>query len=298
MTDNNLKSEEDLLTDRLIIATAYSGTVRIYSARTTGVVETARLLHDTWPTATAAFGRVLTGALIMRAMDSNMLRLTVEFRGDGLLGKILAVSNETGTVKGCLDNPRVDLDLNKAGKLNVAGALGKGYLTVIKDLGLKEPYQGIVPIQSGEIAEDLAFYFTKSEQTPSAVVLGVLVDPDGTVETAGGLVIQLMPGASETIIAELEEKLAQLPQLTQLLNGGIAILELARQFAASPDDLKVLGEIELNYHCDCSPERFRGPLLSLDPREITSIIEERGEVEVRCHFCNKFYRYRQSELQR
>jgi molecular chaperone Hsp33 len=297
MTGNNLSFKEDR-NDHLIIATAYSGTVRIYTARTTGVVETARLIHDTWPTATAAFGRVLTGTLIMRVMDSNVQRLTVEFCGDGLLGRILAVSNQAGTVKGYLDHPQVDLDLNKAGKLDVSGALGKGHLSVIKDLGLKGPYQGIVPIQSGEIGEDLAFYFTKSEQTPSAVALGVLVSPDGAVEAAGGLVIQLMPGASEATINDLEVKLAKLPRLTQLLSNGISILELAQQFGASPRDIKVLGEVELNYRCDCSRERFRGPLLSLDPYEIDSIIKERGEVEVRCHFCNKLYHYRQSEFQR
>lgn len=284
--------------DHLLVATAYSSTARIYAALTTGVVEAARLYHDTWPTATAALGRVLTGTVMMRVMDMDAQRLTVEFSGDGLLGRILAVSNERGTVKGYVDHPHVDLALNNAGKLDVSGALGKGHLSVIKDLGLKGPYQGIVPIQSGEIGEDFAYYFTKSEQTPSAVALGVLVNPEGGVQVAGGLIIQLMPGAAETTIKDLEDKLMKLPQLTSLLNQGISIRELIQEFGAAPKDVKVLEEIQLKYQCDCSQDRFRGPLLSLDPRELDDIIKEQGELEVRCHFCNKLYHYDQTELQR
>lgn len=282
--------------DHLLIATAYSSTVRIYAALTTGVVEAARLFHDSWPTATAALGRVLTGTLMMRVMDMDVRRLTVEFSGDGPLGRILTVSNERGTVKGYLDHPQIDLELNNAGKLDVSGALGKGNLSVIKDLGLKGPYQGIVPIQSGEIGEDLAYYFTKSEQTPSAVALGVLVNPDGRVQVAGGLIIQLMPGAGENTINDLEAKLQKLPQLTGLLNQGVSIHELARHFSADTGDLKILEEIEVRYQCDCSPERFRGPLLSLDPQELGTIIKEQGELEVRCQFCNKLYHYSQVDL--
>lgn len=282
--------------DHLLVATAYSSTVRIYSALTTGVVETARLYHNTWPTATAALGRVLTGTLMMRVMDMDARRLTVEFSGDGLLGRVLAVSNERGTVKGYLDHPQVDLALNNAGKLDVSGALGRGRLSVIKDLGLKGPYQGIVPIQSGEIGEDFAYYFTKSEQTPSAVALGVLVNPTGEVQVAGGLIIQLMPGAAESTIQDLESKLMKLPQLTSLLNQGVSILELVQGFGMAPGDVKILEEITLKYQCDCSQERFKGPLLSLDPRELDDIIAEQGELEVRCHFCNKLYHYNQSEL--
>ncbi len=299
MTGNKLISEaKQDVQDHLVIATAYSGTVRIYAALTTKVVEMARLIHNTWPTATAALGRVLTGTLIMRAMDDQLNRLTVEFSGDGLLGRILAVSNQTGIVKGTVDNPQVDLDLNKAGKFDVSGALGKGYLAVIKDLGLKEPYQGIVPIQNGEIGEDLAYYFSKSEQTPSAVALGVLVKPDGAVKVAGGLIIQVMPGADEMVIRDLEAKLTGLPPLTQLLDDGVSTIGVAQCFGNSPEDVKVLAEKELAYQCDCSRERFRGPLLSLAPGEIDEIIQERGEVEVRCHFCNKLYHYQESEFER
>lgn len=282
--------------DHLIIATAYSSTVRIYAALTTGVVEVARSFHDTWPTATAALGRVITGTLMMRVMDMDAERLTVEFCGDGPLGRILAVSNQRGTVKGYLDYPHIDLDLNNAGKLDVSGALGRGTLSVIKDLGLKGPYQGIVPIQTGEIGQDFAYYFTKSEQTPSAVALGVLFNPDGGVQVAGGLIVQLMPGATESTINDLESKFQKLPQLTGLLNQGVTILELAREFSMGTEDFKILEEIAVQYQCDCSPERFRGPLLSLDSGELNTIIKEQGELEVRCHFCNKLYHYNPSDL--
>lgn len=296
MTVNKLNCNDSERGDHLIIATAYTDTVRIYCAKTTRVVETARLLQKTWPTATAALGRVLTGTLIMGVMDDNVCRLTVEIAGDGLLGKIVAVSNQSGVVKGYLDHPEVDLDLNKAGKFDVAGAVGKGYFSVIKDLGLKGPYQGIVPLQSGEIAEDFAYYFTKSEQTPSAVALGVLVNPNGEIQVAGGLVIQLMPGATEAITQMLEAKLTKLPQLTHLLSHGMTTSQLVQEFGDSPEDVKILQEIELQYQCDCSQDRFRGPLLSLDPQELDEIIAESGELEVRCHFCNKIYHYRQSDL--
>jgi molecular chaperone Hsp33 len=292
-----LESKESLdQKDYLLVATAYSSTVRIYAALTTGVVEAARLFHDTWPTATAALGRVLTGTLMMRVMDMDAERLTVEFSGDGYLGRILAVSNERGTVKGYLDYPQVNPALNTAGKLDVSGALGKGRLSVIKDLGLKGPYQGIVPIQTGEIGEDFAYYFTKSEQTPSAVALGVLVNPDGRVKVAGGLIIQLMPGAAEATIQDLESKLSKFPQLTNSLSQGISIRDLIQEFGTGPDDVKILEEIGLKYQCDCSLDHFRGPLLSLDHQELDDIIREHGEVEVRCNFCNKLYHYSQSDL--
>jgi molecular chaperone Hsp33 len=287
------------MNDHLIIATAGGGTVRIYTAQTTGVVETARQFHETWPTATAAFGRVLTGTAMMRVMDGDLLRLTVQFIGNGPLGQILAVSNHRGKVKGTLDNPRVDLELNAAGKLNVAGALGEGSLVVIKDLGLKEPYQGVVPIQSGEIAQDFAYYFTKSEQTPSAVALGVLVNPDGTVRAAGGLIIQLMPGATEPEIDWLEEKLAGFSNITALLEAGMTPLEMAHQFGVTGNEeggVKVLDTLDLAYECDCSFEHFRRPIISLGPAEIQELFHHQNEIEVRCHFCNKFYHYKPEEL--
>lgn len=281
--------------DHLVIATSSNDTVRIYTALTTETVESARKIHDSWPTATAALGRVLTGTLITGVMSDNPYRLTVKFSGDGPLGTVLAVSNRRGEVKGYVDHPHVDLSLNQSGKLDVGAAIGSGTLTVVKDYGLKNPYHGVVPLQNGEVALDFAYYFAKSEQTPSAVSLGVLVEPDGTVKAAGGLIIQLMPGASEEKIRSIEAKLAQLPPITTLLNSGVTPAGIISEIT-DPTEVKILEEIELKYRCDCSRERFLGPLLSINPSELEEVFREQGQVEVRCHFCNRYYHYEPSEL--
>ncbi|NLW48055.1 MAG: Hsp33 family molecular chaperone HslO [Firmicutes bacterium] len=283
------------MNDHLVIATGGNDTIRIYAALSSATVETARKIHDPWPTAIAAFGRVLTGTLITGAMSDNPYRLTVKFSGDGPLGTVLAVSNRRGEVKGYLENPRVDLDLNSSGKLDVGAAIGSGIITVIKDYGLKNPYQGVAPLQNGEVAADFSYYFAKSEQTPTAVSLGVLVNPDGTVKVSGGLIIQLMPGASEEQIEFLEGKLSQLPPVTTILGSGGSPSELINEVAGETG-VKILEKIDIRYHCDCSRERFLGPLLSLGHQELKGIIKEQGKIEVRCHFCNQLYHYDQSEL--
>lgn len=284
-----------MMKDHLVIATSSNDTVRIYTALTTETVESARKMHDSWPTATAALGRVLTGTLITGVMSDNPYRLTVKFSGDGPLGTVIAVSNRRGEVKGYVDNPHVDLSLNQSGKLDVGAAIGSGTLTVVKDYGLKNPYHGVVPLQNGEVALDFAYYFAKSEQTPSAVSLGVLVEPDGTVKAAGGLIIQLMPGASEEKIGSIEAKLAQLPPITTLLNSGITPAGIISEIVG-PTEVKILEELDLRYRCDCSRERFLGPLLSINPSELEEVFREQGQVEVRCHFCNRYYHYELSEL--
>lgn len=284
-----------MMKDHLVIATSSNDTVRIYTALTTETVESARKIHDSWPTATAALGRVLTGTLITGVMSDNPYRLTVKFSGDGPLGTVIAVSNRRGEVKGYVDNPHVDLSLNQSGKLDVGAAIGSGTLTVVKDYGLKNPYHGVVPLQNGEVALDFAYYFAKSEQTPSAVSLGVLVEPDGTVKAAGGLIIQLMPGASEEKIGSIEAKLAQLPPITTLLNSGITPAGIISEIVG-PTEVKILEELDLRYRCDCSRERFLGPLLSINPSELEEVFREQGQVEVRCHFCNRYYHYELSEL--
>ncbi|HYH04515.1 MAG TPA: Hsp33 family molecular chaperone HslO [Bacillota bacterium] len=284
--------------DNLVIATAFADTVRIYAAVTTQVIETARETHGTWPTATAAMGRLLTAALIMGVMSDNPYRLTVRISGNGPAGEVVAVSNHRGRVKGYMTNPQIDLDLNAQGKLNVSGALGRGTLTVTKDLGLKDPYHGIIPLQTGEIAEDLAFYFTKSEQTPSAVALGVLVAPEGQVKAGGGLIIQLMPNAAESTIDWLEQKLNTLPALTSLLESGLSSIELIRELFGAETGLKILEELDtVVYQCDCSRDKFRGPLLSLGAAELDHLLAEQGEIEVRCHFCNQIYHYQPEDLE-
>ena len=284
------------MNDHLIISTCADDTVRIYTILTTATVEEARQVHDTWPTATAALGRILTGTLIMGVMSDTLRRLTVQFDGNGPLGKIIAVSNTRGTVKGCLDQPHVDLELNALGKFDVAGAVGSGTLTVIKDYGLKNPYNGIVPIQCGEIGQDFAYYFTNSEQTPSAVGVGVLINPDGRVRVAGGFIAQLLPGYSDQTLHQLEAKLAKIPAVTSLLDHGISPEELARQLALDSGDVKILEQLPVKYQCDCSRDRFRGPLLSLGQEELDDIIKEYGKIEVKCQFCNKTYCFQNTAL--
>ncbi len=281
--------------DHLVIATSNNDTVRIYAALTSTTVECARKIHDTWPTATAALGRVLTGTLITGVMSNNPYRLTVKFSGDGPLGTVLAVSNHRGEVKGYLDNPHVDLSLNRSGKLDVGSAIGSGTLTVIKDYGLKNPYHGVVPLQNGEVATDFSYYFVKSEQTPSAVSLGVLVEPDGSVKVSGGLIIQLMPGAPEAEIQLIEEKLNHLPPITSILNSGVMPTDIITEVTGGTE-LKILEKVDLKYWCDCSRERFLGPLLSIGHQELEEVLKEQGRVEVRCHFCNRYYHYEPSEL--
>jgi molecular chaperone Hsp33 len=282
--------------DHLVIATAYDDTVRIYTALTTQVVEKARQIHNTWPTATTVLGRLLTGTLIMGVMSDNPHSLTVKLSGDGPIGEALAVSNYRGKVKGYLAHPQVDLELNPHGKFDVAGAIGRGFFSVNKDLGLKEPYQGVVPLQSGEVAEDFALYFSKSEQIPSAVALGVLIAPDGQVQTAGGFVVQLMPGTSDETAATLEARVNTLPPVTELFAAGLSPAQLLNRIGNGANGLKVLDELKLTYECDCSRERFLSPLLSLGQDELHSILAEQGQVEVRCHFCNRLYHYHTQDL--
>ncbi len=283
------------MNNSVIIATTANDTVRIYTARTTELVEEARKIHDTWPTATAAFGRVITGTVMMGVMSDTLQRLTVQFVGNGPLGKITAVSNQPGIVKGYVDQPHVDLDLNAKGKFDIAQAIGQGTLNVIKDYGLKNPYNGVIPLQSGEISEDFAYYFNCSEQTPSAVGLGVLVAPDGQVQAAGGFIIQLLPGYGEETVAALEELLKTIPPVTTIFDQGETQLQLVQRFAVA-GELKILKEVPIAYACDCSQERFRGPLISLGKAELDQIIEEQGRIEVQCQFCNKKYDYYADQL--
>lgn len=284
------------MNDLLTIATAFEDTVRVYAADTTRLVETARQIHDTWPTATAALGRTLTATLILGVMQDQTYRLTVRIAGNGPLGGILAVSNQRGNVKGYVNNPHVDPDLNSLGKLDVGRAVGSGQLVVTKDLGLKEPYQGVVPLTSGEIGEDFAHYFATSEQTPSAVALGVLVAPDGQVQQAGGLIIQMMPGVAEATVSLIEAKLKNIPPITAMLEMGLTPSELIGRALGAETDFKILETSAITYACDCSKERFYGPLLSLGASELDRLFETDGRIEVRCHFCNARYHYQRDSL--
>ncbi len=282
--------------DYLIRATAYEGKVRAFAVRTTGIVEELRRRHQTTPTATAALGRTATAALMMGIMLKGEEKLTVQVKGGGPIGQIVADSNAHGEVRGYVDNPGVDLPLNSIGKLDVAGAVGTdGFLYVIKDLGLKEPYRGSIPIVSGELGEDFTYYFAKSEQTPSAVALGVLVDVDYTVKTAGGFIIQLLPGLTDEEIAQIEKELAALPPITSLLDRGDRLEDILATLLPGAEVLERRDDIR--FQCKCSRERVEQTLISLGRHELQQILEEDGKAEIVCHFCNEAYRFNREDLE-
>jgi molecular chaperone Hsp33 len=281
--------------DRLIRGVALGGKVRVFGALSTGLVEEIRRRHDLLPTAAAAVGRTVTGAAMMGFMLKDGQRLTVQIKGDGPIGQIVADADSEGHARAYADNPHVHLPSNAAGKLDVAGAVGRqGMVYVIKDLGLKEPYRGASPIVSGEIAEDLTYYFASSEQTPSVVALGVLVDTDLSVRAAGGFILQVMPGLSDGELDELEARLGRLSSVTSLIEQGLGPEDIAGRLV---DDLQVLDEIPLRFRCTCSRERVENTLVSLGREEVESLIREKGGAEVVCHFCNEKYRFDRTELE-
>lgn len=281
--------------DYIVRATAVSGKVRAYAARTTALVEELRRRHGTWPVATAALGRTVTAAAMMGAMLKGTERLTVQIRGSGPLGEIVADADAAGYVRGYVREPRVDLPLNAAGKLDVASAVGEGFLHVIKDLGLREPYRGSVPLISGEIGEDFAYYFAVSEQIPSGVGVGVLVEPPDRVKQAGGFIVQLFPGLPEEEVARLEEAIARLPAVTTLLDRGLTPEELLQ---AMVPDVQLLDRVSVSFRCRCSRERMERVLVALGRDELESLYREQGGAEIHCHFCSEIYRFSREELQK
>ncbi|MEK3847477.1 Hsp33 family molecular chaperone [Paenibacillus peoriae] len=281
--------------DRLIRGTAMNGRVRAFAVRTTQLVEELRRRHDTYPTATAALGRTLTAGAIMGSMLKGKERLTIQVRGDGPIGQIVVDANAVGEVRGYVTEPHVHLPSNSMGKLDVAGAVGtEGFIHIIKDLGLKEPYRGSTPIISGELGEDFTYYFAKSEQTPSAVGLGVLVDTDNTVIVAGGFIIQLLPGLNDDEITAIENAVSSIPPVTALLDQGLELDEMLRWMLP---DVRILDELDIHFQCECSRERVEKTLISLGESELEQLIEEEGQAEVVCHFCNEAYQFNKDELQ-
>ncbi len=282
--------------DRLLRGTALQGRVRVFAALSTSLVEELRRRHDAMPTATAAMGRTVTAAAMMGFMLKGEEKLTVQVKGGGPIGQIVADANADGEVRGYVSDPTVDLPLNPKGKLDVAGAVGTdGALYVIKDLGLKEPYRGTSPIVSGELAEDFTYYFSVSEQTPSAVALGVLVDVDYSVKAAGGFIIQLLPGLHDDEITEIEHKLGRLPSVTTLIDQGLGPEQIMERLF---DDVKIMDTIPLTFACSCSQERVENTLVSLGKAELESIMRDAGRAEVSCHFCNEQYAVEKADLER
>lgn len=281
--------------DKLKKFMAHVDMVKISCVETTELVEEAREIHQTNPTPTAALGRTLTMAVLMGTMMKNEAdKLTIQILGDGPAGQIIAVSNKNGEVKGCIANPMAEAPLKPNGKLNVSAIIGKGQLNVIKDIGLKEPYVGNVPLQTGEIAEDIAYYYAMSEQTASAVALGVLVEKDGSVKKAGGYVLQIMPDTPDEIISLIEQRLKESKSITQMLEEGMTLEEIAKYIS---DDLATheVEELHPKYKCDCSRERMEKALISIGRKDIMELAEDE-ETELTCQFCNKKYKFSKEEI--
>ncbi len=280
----------------LIRASANDGHIRAFAADTRDVVETARKAHELSPIASAALGRTMTAALMMGSMlknDSDLL--TIKLQGSGPMRGITVTADSKGDVKGFVDVPDVILPPTDKGKLDVGGAIGEGVLYVIKDMGLKDPYVGQVDLQTGEIADDLTYYFAASEQTPSAVSLGVLMNKDNTVRRSGGFIIQLMPDISDEVIDRLETKLKSIDSMTNLLDSGMSPEDILNDILGDMD-LEILERREVFFRCDCSKARVEKALISVGKDELRSMIDDNEPIEVKCHFCNKAYRFDVDEL--
>ena len=285
--------------DQLIRVIAKDAPVKAMAISARDTVERPRAIHDCWPVASAALGRLLMAASMMgAAMKNENGAVTLRVRGDGPLGSLTAVSDSRGNVRGYVQNPAVDVPRKAKGKLDVGTAVGAdGDLTVIRDLGLKEPYVGSVQLVGGEIAEDIAAYFVESEQVPTACALGVLIAPDQTVQAAGGYLIQLLPGADEGVVSAVEQGVARLGAVSARLDGGMNPLELLQE-ALGAFELEVLETAPVEYRCYCSEERVSRALISMGRDELTSLIEEQGGAELTCQFCDKVYRYSAGDLRR
>src|SRR5690625_870966 len=263
-----------LMQDYIIKSTVYNGMVRAYAAITTNLVEEARKRQDTWATASAALGRTLTITSMMGAMLKGEDTLTVKVEGNGPLGAIITDGNANGKVRGYVLHPHVDFPLNEHGKLDVRRAVGtEGTLSIVKDLGLKDYFTGQVPIVSGEISEDFTYYFANSEQTPSAVGAGVLINPDHSVLAAGGFIIQLMPGADEDLITKLEHAISTFPSISTLIEEGNNPEQILQRLFAD-EEVQVLEKMDIQFKCKCSKERMKNAIKGLGKEEITSMIEE------------------------
>ncbi len=285
---------EDKITNFL----AYDGRIGITCIKTTSMVEEARKVHDLSPVATAALGRVLTiTALMANEMKEKEDKITVQIKGNGPIGTILAVANNVPEVKGYVQNPYVDLPLNEFGKLDVGGAVGQdGYIHVIKDIGLKEPYIGISNLTSGEIADDFTNYFVNSEQRQAAVSLGVLVDKNG-VREAGGYLITPMPDATEEDISNVEKGIFEAGAISKMLDEKLSLIDIAKKVTGDKN-IKVIEDCKVPvYKCDCSKEKMKTALISIGKKEIEDIIKEDGKAELVCHFCNKKYDFNKEELE-
>ncbi|WP_153733464.1 Hsp33 family molecular chaperone HslO [Sporosarcina obsidiansis] len=283
-------------TDYLVKALAFDGVIRAYAVRSTETVGEVQRRHQMWPTATAALGRTISGTVMMGAMLKGDNKLTVKVQGDGPLGPMVVDANAKGEVRGYATNPQTHVPLNEKGKLDVRGVVGtQGMISVVKDLGMKDYFTGQVPIISGEIAEDFTQYLVVSEQVPSAVALGVLVNPDNTVKAAGGFIIQVMPGATDETITLLEQKIAEMTPISTLIDQGLTpegiLVEVLGQ-----ENVEFIDKLDVKFECECSKERFGNAIKGLGRVEVQAMIDEDHGAEAQCHFCLETYQFSEQEL--
>lgn len=284
------------MADYIIRASAADNQIRAFAATTRELVEHAREIHNTSPIATAALGRLLTaGAMMGVMMKGEKDLLTLQIKGNGPIGGITVTATSKATVKGYVHHPEVMLPPSPKGKLDVGGAVGQGLLSVIRDLGLKEPYIGQTNLVSGEIAEDLTYYFASSEQVPSSVALGVLMNKENTVRCGGGFIIQLMPFTSEAVISKLEENISKINGITELLDKDMTPEMILEQILGD-FELEILDKIPTSYECTCNRKRVEKAVISVGKKDIKEMIEDKEPIEVNCHFCNKSYVYSVEEL--
>lgn len=284
------------MSDYLVKALAYGGYVRAYAVNATETIAEAQRRHDTWNTSSAALGRTMIGALMLGATLKGEDKMTVKIEGNGPAGAIIVDSNGKGEVKGYIKNPHISLPLNEIGKIDVRGAVGtEGMFTVIKDLGLKEPFSGQTPIVSGEIGEDFTYYLAVSEQVPSAVGVSVLVDTDDSIKTAGGFMIQIMPGASDEIIDQIEARLKETARISTLLDEGQTPEEILQSLLAT-DDVMFIETLPVGFKCDCSKEKFASAIITLGAEQIQELIDQDHGAEAVCAFCNNKYEYSEEDL--
>lgn len=284
--------------DYIVRATAANAQIRAFACTTRGIAEKARTIHDSSPVVTAAHGRLLTAAAMMGVMmkgEKDLLTLRVQ--GDGLMRGMTVTADSAGNVKGYVIEPVVIVPPNEKGKLDVSAAVGRGYLSVIKDMGMKEPYVGQIELQTGEIADDLTYYFATSEQVPSSVGLGVLMERDNTVKQAGGFIIQLMPFAEDAVIDKLEENLGKVDSVTKLLDDGKTpeqMLELLLEGL----DLEIVDTLPTDYVCNCDKARVEKAIVSIGKKDIKEMIEDGKEIEVNCQFCGQNYVFTVEDLEK
>ena len=283
--------------DYLVRGLGFNGQVRVFAVCTTATVGEAQKRHNTWPVVSAALGRSMTATVMMGAMLKGEEKITIKIEGNGPIGPMVIDSNAKGEVRGFVTNPHVHYDLNEQGKLDVRAGVGtEGTFTVVKDLGLRDMFSGQTPIVSGEIAEDFTYYFATSEQVPSSVGLGVLVNPDNTILAAGGFILQLMPGCEEETIDVIEQHLANLEPVSTMIEKGYTPEQIL-EAVLGEGHVQILDSMPVEFKCQCSKERFGAAILGLGETEIQEMMEEDGQAEAQCHFCLETYQFPKEELE-